>query len=229
MIFYGACILFGYLIQRITRSKWAYLLTPIAAILASLIIFIGVYIVSLFTGHKIGGTVTPLEMTLSSLLGTFPVAFSLWYFRKKNTQKLILMICFGLYVVALPTLIFSMKENFSFLSDVQTRGKIFYSSLYSMGGCLLASLILLVSKSTEKDISYRVIAFLLFSLCPLAVRFLDSNLYITHGELTSFWIQVNTLSYTSMLFLTVPVSVALTFVIWKSDLQIKGSDTVSGV
>jgi hypothetical protein len=229
MIFYLACILSGYLIQRITKSKWSYLLTPIAALLASLIIFVGVYIVSLLTGHKSGGTVTLVEMTLSSLFGALYVAFALWYFRSKNTQALLLMICFGFYAIALPTLLFSLKENFSFLSDVQTRGKIFYSSLYSMCGCILASLILLVSKSTEKDISYRVVAFLLFSLCPLAVRFLDSNLYITHGELTSFWIQVNTLSYTSMLFLTVPVSVALTFVIWKSDLQIKASDTINGV
>ena len=229
MIFYAACILFGYLIQRLTKSKWAYLLSPVGAFLASLLSLVFVYLYASFTGKEIDDKDTMVGVALESSLGSFFVALALWYFRKKNTLVLILVICFVLYVLLVPTLIFSLKKDFSFLSDAQARGKVFYSSLYSMCGSLLASLILLVSKSSEKKGYNGVVAFLLFSFCPLAVRFLDSNLNITHGAFTSFWIQVNTLSYTSMLFLTVPVSAVLTFIIWKSDLQIKESDTINGV
>ena len=213
------CILFGYLIQRVSKSKWAYLLSPAGSLLAYLVCLLVAYLFALFTGDKFNGSETLLQVTLNSSFGTLYVAFALWCFRSKNTQALILMICFGFYLVLLPTFIFTMKKDFAFLSDPQIRGKIFYSSLYSMCGSLLASLILLIPKSSEKKGYYGAIAFLLFSFCPLVVRFLDSNLHITHGALTSFWIQVNTLSYTSMLFLTVPVSFVLTFVIWKSDIQ----------
>jgi hypothetical protein len=146
---------------------------------------------------------------------------------QKKTQALIMAICFIFYVIAFPTLVISMKENFDFLSNPQTRAKLFYSSLYSMCGSLLASLILLIFKSSEKKGCYEVIALLLFSFCPLAVRFLDYKLAITHGTFTALWIQVNTLSYTSMLFLSVPVSTVVTYVIWKSGLHIKDSGSIN--
>ncbi len=130
-----------------------------------------------------------------------------------------MVICFIFYVIAFPTLVISMKENFGFLSNPQTRAKLFYSSLYSMCGSLLASLILIISSSREKRVNFGLFAFLLFSLCPLAVRFLDSNLAITHGTFTALWIDINTLSYASMLFLTVPVSILLTYIIRRMDLQ----------
>ena len=219
MIFYLLCILFGYLIQRVNKSNWAYLLSPVGAFLASLLGIVFAYLFALITGKEIGGKDVLIGVALEASLGSLFVAFALWYFRKKNTQALVLMICFGFYALIVPTFIFSMEKDFRFLSDPQIRAKIFYSSLYSMCGALLASLVLLIYGSSKKNGFYGVIAFLLFSFSPLAVRFLDSNLKITHGAFTSFWIQVNTLSYASMLFLTIPVSIVLTYVIWKSDIQ----------
>lgn len=127
--------------------------------------------------------------------------------------------CFIIYVMLFPTLVISLKENFSFLSNYQTRAKLFYSSLYSMCGSILASLILCIPTSSEKRQRFGLIAFLLFSLCPLVARFLDSNLAITHGPFTAFWIEINTLSYSSMLFLTIPVSAMIAYFIRKMDLD----------
>ncbi len=142
-----------------------------------------------------------------------------WVGYQKKTQFLVILICFIIYVMAFPTLVISMKENLSFLSNPQTRAKLFYSSHYSMCGSLLASLILIIFISSEAKRRFGFLAFLLFATCPLAIRFLDSIFGITHGSWTSLWIQINTLSYGRMLFLTIPVSLMLTYFIRKMDLR----------
>ena len=113
----------------------------------------------------------------------------------KKTQVIVIAACFIVYVMLFPTLVVSLKEDLSFLSNYQTRAKIFYSSLYSMCGSFLASLILIIFPVSETKRSFGLIALLLFSTCPLAVRFLDSNFEITHGPFTAFWVEINTLSY----------------------------------
>ena len=142
-----------------------------------------------------------------------------WVRYQKKTQFLVILICFIIYVILFPQLVISMKEKLSFLSNPQIRAKLFYSSHYAMCGSLLASLILLTFISSEVRWRFGFMAFLLFATCPLAIRFLDSIFRITHGSWTAFWIEVNTLSYGSMLYLSVPISMTLTCFIRRMDLR----------
>ena len=137
----------------------------------------------------------------------------------KKTQLVVIAMCFVFYVMAFPTLVISMKNEFSFLSNPQIRAKLFYASLYSMCGSILASLILITIPISEDKRSFGLVSFLLFSTCPLVVRFIDSNFAITHGPFTGLWIEINTLGYASMLFLTIPVSLLLSYFIRKMDLN----------
>lgn len=137
----------------------------------------------------------------------------------KKTQLVVIAMCFVFYVMAFPTLVISMKNDLSFLSNPQIRAKLFYASLYSMCGSMLAALILITLPISENKRNFGLVSFLLFSTCPLVVRFIDSNLAITHGPFTAFWIEINTLSYSSMLFLTIPVSAMIAYFIRKMDLD----------
>jgi peptidoglycan/LPS O-acetylase OafA/YrhL len=87
MIFYGACFLFGYLLQRITKSKWVYLLAPVGAFLASVVSIIALYLIASMSGLEVDGKAAGLRMFLQSFWGTLLVALVLWYYRRKKAQE----------------------------------------------------------------------------------------------------------------------------------------------
>ncbi len=87
MIFYGACILFGYLLQRITKSQWVYLLAPVAAFLASVVSIIGLYLIASMSDLEVDGKAAALKLVVQPVWGTILIWLFLLYDRRKKAQE----------------------------------------------------------------------------------------------------------------------------------------------
>jgi cobalamin synthase len=87
MIFYGACLLFGYLLQRITKSQWVYLLAPVAAFLASVVSIIALYLMASMSDLEVDGKAAALTLVVQPFWGTILIWLMLFYDRRKKAQE----------------------------------------------------------------------------------------------------------------------------------------------
>ena len=86
MVFYGACFLFGYLLQRITKSQWVYLLAPVAAFLASVVSIIALYLIASMSDLEVDGKAAALKLVVQPVWGTMLICLGVGFLPKKSAK-----------------------------------------------------------------------------------------------------------------------------------------------
>lgn len=87
MLFYAACLFFGYLIQRYVNGMKAYLLAPVGAFLSSITaIMVGAFIIAPLMNSEIDGQKAVLTAVLQTFWGAFLVAFGIWFYRRRKEK-----------------------------------------------------------------------------------------------------------------------------------------------